>query len=220
MREYCTELAAKPDNPRIILLCALLFVLAVSMTVFRRKLLVLFRSLYTKRFYSLLIRESKVLQEYIFPVLLGLDLAAISYGILLILEHGGSRLLEIAGAYGTFGVLFLTLLVLYLFQMLANRIYASLFEHSKELQALNIYKFIFTTNAGLLLFPFLVVCGCLGTITVMYGYLAVLAVLVTLFLYRLLKINPRGINLFHFFLYFCTLEILPNLLFVKLLSTY
>lgn len=220
VREYCAELAAKPDNPRIILFCALLFVLAVATAVFRRKLLVLLRSLYSKRFYSLLIRESKVLQEYIFPVVLGLDLAAITYGIFLILEHGGSRLPEIAGPYGTFGILLLALLLLYLFQMLANRIYASLFDHSKELQALNIYKFIFATNAGILLIPFLFVCSCLGNITVLYGYLAVLAVLVMLFLYRLLKINPRGINSFHFFLYFCTLEILPNLVFAKLLATY
>lgn len=219
VREYSAELAAKPDNARIIILCTLLFVLAIAMTVFRRKLLVLVRSLYSKRFYSLLIRESRVLQEYIFPVLLGLDIAAISYGILLILEHSGSHLLDIAGAYGTFGILFLALLLLYLFQMLSNRIYVSLFDHSKDLQALNLYKFIFTTNAGLLLFPFLFVCGCLGNITVLYGYVAVLAVLVALFLYRLLKINPRVINLFHFFLYFCTLEILPNIAFAKLLAT-
>lgn len=119
-----------------------------------------------------------------------------------------------------FGIIFAIMLALYFLTFTANIVYTGLFEHQKERYSLNLYKFIFLTNVAIVLFPFLVAYQATGYFVVLYAFIPVFLVLLGLFLYRIMKINPRNINLFQFFLYFCTLEVLPYLLLVKLLTKF
>ncbi len=216
--DFSAEAAARPDNGVTLALCALLFLLAVSSVLFRRRLGNLVRSLYSQRFYSLLVRESKVLEEMTFPVVLTYDLAAVSLAILLLIMRFKPPFIERFTFWGAFGMVFAMLTLLYFLVFFSNVIYTALFDHPKERYSLNLYEFVFLTNVGVALFPFMVVYHATGGFSAMCAFLPVLLVLFGLYLYRLLKINPTRINLFHFFLYFCTVEILPCLLLVKLIS--
>lgn len=216
--EYSADAVPQPENGVTIVLCALIFLMTISVVLFRRRLSNLIRSLYSQRFYSLLLRESKVLEEMTFPVTLLFDLLTIALGILLIIMHFNAPFVARMTFWGAYGVVFAVLALVYIIEFSANVIYTGLFDHQKERYSLNLYKFVFTTNVAMLLMPFLIVYHALGNFAVMYAFIPVFFVMLGLYLYRLMKINPRNINLFHFFLYFCTLEILPWLLLVKVVS--
>lgn len=216
--EYSADAVPQPNNGVTIALCALIFLFTVSIVLFRRRLSYLIRSLYSQRFYSLLVRESRVLEELMFPVTLLFDLLTIALGILLIIMHFNAPFVSKLTFWGAFGVVFAVLTVVYFFEHTANVLYTSLFDHQKERYSINLYKFVFTTNVAMLMFPFIIVYHALGCFAVMYAFIPVFFMALGLYLYRLLKINPRNINLFQFFLYFCTLEILPWVLLVKCIS--
>lgn len=216
--EYSADAVPQPENGVTMVLCALIFLMTISVVLFRRRLSNLIRSLYSQRFYSLLLRESKVLEEMTFPVTLLFDLLTIALGILLIIMHFNAPFVARMTFWGAYGVVFAVLALVYIIEFSANVIYTGLFDHQKERYSLNLYKFVFTTNVAMLLMPFLIVYHALGNFAVMYAFIPVFFVMLGLYLYRLMKINPRNINLFHFFLYFCTLEILPWLLLVKVVS--
>lgn len=216
--EYSADAVPQPENGVTIVLCALIFLMTISVVLFRRRLSNLIRSLYSQRFYSLLLRESKVLEEMTFPVTLLFDLLTIALGILLIIMHFNAPFVARMTFWGAYGVVFAVLALVYIIEFSANVVYTGLFDHQKERYSLNLYKFVFTTNVAMLLMPFLIVYHALGNFAVMYAFIPVFFVMLGLYLYRLMKINPRNINLFHFFLYFCTLEILPWLLLVKVVS--
>lgn len=215
---YSSDAVVQPNNVVTVALCVLLFLLTISVVLFRRRMSYLIRSLYSQRFYSLLIRESKVLEEMTFPVVLLFDLLTVSLGIVMILMQTKADLVARMTYQGAFAAVFAVITLLFFFQFTANIIYTGLFDHQKERYSFNLYKFVFVTNVALMLYPFLILCHALGDFSFMYAYIPVFCVLTGLYLYRLLKINPKKINLFHFFLYFCTLEILPFLLLVKLIS--
>ncbi len=216
--EYHPDAAIQPDNEVTVVLCAVLFLLTIVMILFRRRYTLHIRSLYSQRFYSLLLRESKVLEEMMFPVTLLFDLLTISLGILMILMHFKSDLVARLTFWGSYGAVVGSMLVLYFISFAANVIYTGLFDHPKERYSLNLYKFVFTSNLALLTFPILVVCHSLREFAVLYAVIPLFLVLLALYMYRIFKINPQKINLFQFFIYFCTLEILPCIVWVKFVS--
>lgn len=216
--EYSADVVPQPDNGVTLVLCALIFLLTISIVLFRRRLSYLIRSLYSQRFYSLLVRESKVLEEMMFPVTLFFDLLTVSLGVLVIVMHFKPLFVARLTFWGAYGVVFAVMLAVYFLDFMANVLYTNLFDHQKERYSLNLYKFVFFTNVSMLLLPFLIVYHALGNFAVMYAFIPVFFLVLGLYLYRLLKINPRNINLFQFFLYFCTLEILPWVLLVKCIS--
>ena len=199
-------------------LCVLFFLMTISVVLFRRRFSYLIRSLYSQRFYSLLLRESKVLEEMTFPVTLLFDLLTLSLGVVMILMHLKAALVARMTFWGAYGLVVASMLVLYFVAFAANVVYTGLFDHQKERYSLNLYKFVFVTNVAVVLFPFMVVCYALGNISALYAFIPLFFVMLGLYMYRLFKINPRKINLFHFFIYFCTLEILPWLVWVKIVS--
>lgn len=217
---FSSDSVTQPNSWAVIVLCALLFFLTISVVLFRRRLSYVFKSLYSQRFYSLLLRESKVLEDMMFPVVLLYDLLTVSLGTLMIVEHFYAHLVLKTTYFGMFGIIFAIMLALYFLTFTANIVYTGLFEHQKERYSFNLYKFIFLTNVAIVLFPFLIAYQATGYFFVLYAFIPVFLALLGLFLYRIMKINPRNINLFHFFLYFCTLEVLPYLILVKLLTKF
>ena len=111
--EYHPDAAIQPDNEVTVVLCAVLFLLTIVMILFRRRYTLHIRSLYSQRFYSLLLRESKVLEEMMFPVTLLFDLLTISLGILMILMHFKSDLVARLTFWGSYGAVVGSMLVLY-----------------------------------------------------------------------------------------------------------
>ena len=199
-----------------ILLCAALFLLTLLVVPFRRKFDLLFRSLYSQRHFSLMMREGKVLQERFFIFTLVFDIIVFALGVLTIMQHYDNTLALKMHVLLLFLILFAVMMALFWVKYLVNILYVNLFDHHKELYPMSLYKFIFVTDAAVLMFPFLALVQFTHHFYWFYCYIPLFLVLFALYVYKLLKINPSQINLFNFFVYFCTLEILPYLLLAKL----
>ena len=115
------------------------------------------------------------------------------------------------------GVFLAILIAAYVFKLLCNELYSRLFDRDKERTSVNQYKFIFMTDFSVFLFPMLILTHYTGLRIVYYLIAGVLAVLFSIWTYRLLNINYMGGHRFQFFLYFCTLEILPWAILFKVL---
>ena len=215
-----TSLIGRPNNWSVIILCALLFLLTLLVVSFRNKLYLTLRALYSQRFYAQLLREGRIIHERVAIFTLLFDLMTLSFGALLCLERFAPRLVDAFTYIGLYGMTFAVLLVLFFFQMLVNNIYTALFDHPKEYNAMYLYKYIFLTNVSFVLFPFLILAQFSGQFAVLYAYIPFFLVDFGLYLYKLMKINPQKINLFQFFVYFCTLEILPYIVLGKMVSMY
>lgn len=199
-----------------ILLCAALFLLTLLVVPFRRKFDLLFRSLYSQRHFSLMMREGRVLQERFFIFTLIFDTLVFALGVLIIMQHYDNILAQKMHVMLLFLLLFAMMMAMFWVKYLVNIIYTNLFEHPKELYPMSLYKFIFVTDAAILLFPFLILVQFTHHFFWIYCYIPLFLMLFVLYVYKLMKINPRQINLFNYFVYFCTLEILPYLLLAKL----
>lgn len=202
----------------IVFLCAALFLFTVIFVPFRRKMILILRSLFSQRHFSLMMRESKILEESVFLFTLIFDVMVFATGLLTVAQKMTPQFVEKLTEPGLFGILFVALLLVYWLKTLIYKVYTSLFDHPKELLLICSYKFVFLTIAAVSLYPFVLIAQITGQMKVLYAYVPVFSVYWVILLYKLFKINPRQINLFHFFLYFCTLEILPYVLMTKMIS--
>ena len=175
----------------------------MTFLTFRRKLTLIFRALFSQRHFSLLQREGKIIEDRRSIFVLAFDLITITTGL--------------AMFCGTFIPKAAMLVAAYVFKLLCNEVYAFLFDRDKERTSVNQYKFIFLTDISVFLFPMLILTHYSGFRAVYYLIAVVFVALFAVWVYRMLKINSMNGHRFHFFLYFCTLEILPWALFLKVL---
>ena len=215
--QFQWDAVAQPNNWITLVFCVLLLLLAVIFVTFRRKLSLICRALFSQRHFSLVQREGKVLEDRMSVYLLVFDLLTITTGLVMFCGE------YIPGAVAKFpfianiGIFFGALLVAYLLNLLCNELYASLYGWTKERVAINQYKFCMMTDVALVMFPMLVAIQYAQLRFLYYVIVAFIGILFVSWFYRVMKINftdGRGI---HFFLYFCTFEILPWLVALKVL---
>lgn len=217
---FAADPVLRPSPWLTILICASLFLFTLIVVPFRRKLSLILRSLFSQRHFSLMVRESKILEERVFVFTLLFDLMVFASGILVLAQRYYEPIVTKLSEIGVFGIIFISLFILYVLKFFINYIYSVLFDHPKERYYINLYKFVFLTLSATTLFPILIVVTFTGCFPILYAYIPIFVVYVIVLLFKLLKINPKRINLFQFFLYFCTLEILPYVLLVKSVSMF
>ena len=194
--QFQWDAVAQPNNGLTLVFCALLLLFTLILVTFRRKLMLIFRALFSQRHLSIIQREGKLLEDRISSFVLLFDIMTIATGLVMFctvyIPQAMSKLPFIA----YIGIFFALLFLAYILKLLCNELYANLFGRVKEHTSINQYT-------GIRAFYYLIV--------------GLLAALFAVWLYRLSKINSNNIHRFHFFLYFCTLEILPWLIFLKVL---
>ncbi len=215
--QFQWDAVAQPNNWITLVFCVLLFLLTLILVTSRRKLSLVCRALFSQRHFSLVQREVKVLEERSSLLLLLFDLLTITTGLVMFgttyLERVMSKLPFIANIGICFGVL----LSAFVLKLLCNELYAILYGHQKERSVINQYKFCFMTDLALVMFPMLVLIQFTKFRIGYYVLAVVLAILFLFWSFQLMKNNSTNGRGFHFFLYFCTLEILPWLLGIKLM---
>ncbi len=120
-----------------------------------------------------------------------------------------------------FLVFILIIILVYLFKILINHLVAFISNQSQELNEYFFNVVLMNKATGFCLFP--LVIGLYYTdINVNYLFLAGIAV--TLFFYfmrvyrgAVIGRGQKGVSIFHLFLYLCVLELLPFIVFVKIL---
>lgn len=216
--EFNNEIIIRPALRPVLILCAILLLLAIIRTFHRNRFDLIVRSLFSQRFYSLLIQDGKIFRKPIFLLTLVCDILIFASTLQLIVRHFVVGLSDKVQDEIVYGILVAGLLILYFVKLISNHIYAKLYNCHAEAYPMNLYKFIFITNAAILLLPFLIIAQFSRFFVIIYAYIPILIVLFLIYIYKLIILNPKKINLFQFFIYFCTLEILPYLLLVKLIA--
>jgi len=207
----------QPNNWLTVLFCVLLFIFTMLLVTFRRKMLLLFRALFSQRHFSLVQRDGKVLETRGSILLLVFDLLTLTAGLVMFCTTYIPSPMSKLPFVAYLGIGFLILLLSYVLKLLANELYSVLFARDKERAAVNQYKFIVMTDFSALVFPMLLLIHYAGLRFLYYVIFSVLLILLVIWFYRLMKINSMSGHGFHFFLYFCTLEILPWILLFKVL---
>lgn len=207
----------RPNNWLTLIFCILLLSFTMILIAFRRKLLLLFRALFSQRHFSIVQREGKILEDRISPFVLFFDLLTITTGLVMFFTTYIPRAMSKLPFIAYIGISFVLLLIAYILKLLCNELYANLFNKKKERIVINQYKFIFMTDFAVAIFPLLIIIQYTGLRALYFVITGILAALLSVWVYRLMKINSTGRHRFHFFLYFCTLEILPWLILLKVL---
>lgn len=207
----------RPNDGLTIIFCVLLLLFTLIFITFRRKLLLIVRALFSQRHFSLIQREGKVLEDRSALFVILFNLTTITTGIVMFCDTYMPEQMSRLPFLAWIGIFFLLLLSAYLLKLLCNELYARLFNRDKERTTINQYKFIYMTDLSIVLFPLLVIIQYTGLRAFFYVAAATLAILLSVLFYRLMKINSIEGHRFHFFLYFCTLEILPWLLALKVI---
>ena len=214
--QFQWDAVAQPNNWITLIFCVLLFVLTIVFVTFRRKLFLVFRALFSQRHFSLVQREVKLLEDRSSLLLLFFDILTITTGLVMFGTTYMERVMTKLPFIANIGICFGILLSAFLLKLLCNELYATLYGQNKECVANNQFKFSFMTDIALIMFPMLVI---IHFTQLRFGYYVLAVVFAILFLFwsfQLMKNNSMNGRGFHFFLYFCTLEILPWLVGLKL----
>ena len=215
--QFQWDTVTRPNSWITLVFCLLLFIFTMTFLTFRRKLMLIFRALFSQRHFSLLQREGKIIEDRSSIFVLAFDLITITTGLTMFCNSFIPSTVSKWPFIAYIGVFLALLLAAYVIKLMCNELYSRLFDRDKERTAINQYKFIFMTDFSVFLFPMLILTHYSGLRAVYYLIAAVLASLFVIWTYRLLKINSMNGHRFHFFLYFCTLEILPWTILLKVL---
>ena len=215
--QFQWDTVVRPNNGLTIVFCILLMLFTSILVAFRRKIMLIFRALFSQRHFSIIQREGKLLEDRMSPFVLLFDVLTITTGLTMFCTTYIPRPMSKLPFLAYIGIFFALLLAAYFLKLLCNELYAKLFGRAKERTTINQYKFIFMTDFAVVLFPLLITIQYTGQYAVYYVITGILTALFSVWFYRLMKINSNNVHRFHFFLYFCTLEILPWLIFLKVL---
>lgn len=202
-----------------LLTCVVLY--AWLQFTFRTRLNQFFRATFSERFVNQLVREGNLMTEYTGVVLLLIFLSVISlfsfqFGLQLGMIPLQNSLFII---YLKIFIVFSTLIVI---KYLAIRVFGYIFKTDAGAKAYQLNTFIFNNATGIFLLPFLILYMYSLSLVVAYIAMAVMVILMLYRLYRsfLIGFSVTRFGVFHLFLYFCTLEILPVFWIIKVLMLY
>lgn len=199
----------------IILLVFLLYMLNV--VLYRRKFTLSLQAVYSQRLYLQLVKEGKIFNEgsFVFSlpaILLVVGLAAVQLSLQYSpqFQTDAFFIRQLAIVAAGFGVL-------YMLKLVVNYVLFDLFDIPEERYAFNLIEYSALLNASLLLFACIVLAQYTRLFQIYYVFIVLLCLLFIYKNYRLFVLKSKRIHLFYFFMYFCTLEILPYLVLLKLL---
>ena len=198
-----------------------LLLITLSFVQYRRKALLMLRALFSARFFQQLLREGKLFNERINLYTILLDALMLPCLFWIIFHFYIPQLLE-KYAFPPllfFGSFLVIIIVLFGLSRLLLSYFSILFNYHE-------YKYLYSTcksiyrfyNALLLMIMIPIIWYACIPELIIFVYLPLFLIIFFAFFVRFYK-NISGISRIHFFVYFCTLEILPYLLIAKLLIT-
>lgn len=200
--------------------CFLLLLLTLVIVNSRRKFTYIVRALFSPRSRNQLLRESRPLSEWIYAFLFLYDFLVGGVTLYLVI----STFLPAVSAHFAPFLLFLTCTalgaVLYFLKSANLYLLSFIFDCPDDRATHEQNRFFCTTCCSLVLLPLAIAAA----YTSQYSWLLLYAVLfVVCYLFawfRTLKLKSSHFNYFEFFLYFCTIEILPCIVIVKLMISF
>ena len=200
-----------------IVFSVILILIAFVFVFYRRKIILMIKALFSQRYFSQLLREGKLLNERIYIFDLFIIFLTQGLFIYFLLDNFFPTLFTSVAPLICYLILVGLVLFDYFFKMLVALIFTYLFEYEEERSGYYLNKLFYYTLNTLSLFPILILVHYTGIWQIVLIYIPIFILTYTLMCYRLFTLNTKKINPFHFFIYFCTFEILPYALSVKFL---
>ena len=198
------------------LLIGLLFI-TLSFVLYRRKVLLVLRALFSTRYFQQLFREGKLTNEYIYFYPILLYFIAFPCLVLFFLQFYAPKVLEIYSPLLLYGMACVGVATVFLGSQLFLWYFTTVFNYQGQ-------RYLYITTKALYRF-----CNALFLIAIIpvawytrvpeiifYVYIPFFTIIFFAFFIRFLR-NINGMSRIHFFIYFCSFEILPYLLLIKLL---
>jgi len=196
-----------------------LLLITLSFVLYKRKVLLMLRALFSMRVLQQLLREGKLANESIFLYSSLIYFFAFPCLFLAVFYLFFPQLLSsFPFSFFLFFIIILGVVLLApLISWLVLRYFTAIFNYQEE-------RYLYTTLKALYRFYnalFIIIIIPLAWYTrvpeiIIFGYFPFFLIIFFSFFVRFLR-NVNGISRIHFFIYFCTLEILPYLLAGKLL---
>lgn len=197
--------------------CLALLVLTLNVANNRRDFRATLQALFVPRVRSQFFRESKLYNEWCFY--LGVLFNTLIQSLLIFY-------LVVTLLPSIVGSIHLKLLYLlcfgatlfdFFFKFGNSLLLGKLFDCSDDAILFNHSKFFYISDSSLVLLPILAVTIYLGRPAILFSYVPFFFTAYAMMVIRTLSLKTSALSLFQFFLYFCTLEILPYLVILKLL---
>ena len=196
-----------------------LLLITLSFVLYKRKIVLMLRALFSARTLQQLLREGKLANETIFLYSSLLYLFAFPCLCLTFLHLFFPQLLVnfTSQLFKLLGIISGIVVVAPLLSWLILRYFTTIFNYQEERYLYTTLKALYRFyNAMFLIMIIPIAWYARVSEIITFIYLPFFLVIFFLFFIRFLR-NLNGISRIHFFIYFCTLEILPYLLAVKLL---
>ena len=194
-----------------------LLLLTINAVVNRRSLILSIQSLYSKRAFSQVSKEGKFFSEGAFIFSLPFVLLTWAMSILQLCSYYFPQFFEKLTYMQFFGIVCGVFAAFFLIKFLINLFLFEFFECSEKRYDFHVTAFSFLLNCSLAL----MLAQTVAQYTNFYAIYIFIALIISgLFILKVYKdfiLKSKRVNLFQFFMYFCTLEILPCLVIVKLL---
>ena len=195
-----------------------LFLITLSFVLYKRKALLMLRALFSKRYLQQLLREGKLLNEQIYLYTLILYFFTLPGLILVVLELSNIEIIvKIANPLLLYLFTAFGLMVLFAVLRLFLWYFTTFFNYKEQNLLYLSVKLLYRFYNVLILFTLIPIAWYTRTVEVIYFVYFPLFIIIFLAFFIHFMRNIYGITRIHFFIYFCTLEILPYLLLLKLL---
>lgn len=178
---------------------------------YNRRLKQIFLATFARRYVGQLVRDGNPEKEAIAPALGFISL--ISYSIIFFGFAGEALATHLTGGrmWAAFLLISFSLLILRAMRRMSVRLAGRIFKSWHSTDAFLLNSLLFSFSSGILLFPIAVVWIYTNEPFLLYAGVAVMALTLVIRLFRNLisGLVAQSFSGFHIFLYFCTLEILP-----------
>jgi len=178
------------------------------------------RALFSARFFQQLLREGKLTNERIYFYTILLHLVAFPCLLLTVFQF---YIPQFSVAYLhksalNYGIIFVAIVVLLGISRFTLWYFSAIFNYQEQRYLYTFTKTLYRFYNGLLLIAIIPITWYARVPNIiLFIYIPLFVVIFCAFFIRFLK-NIFGVSRIHFFIYFCSLEILPYLLLVKTLD--
>jgi hypothetical protein len=212
-----TAVSFVDSNWSTMLIIVALLLLSINAVLYRRKFALSLQCLFSKRAFSQLSKEGKYFSEGSFMLSWPFVLIVLSLCIKQLCSYYFPDINQQLNYLQFMGVACAGIIVLFILKQILDFFLFGLFDCPEERYNFHLVGFSFILNSSLILF----LCGIIVQYTNLHGFylfsLLIISILFAIKIYKDFIFKSRRVNLFQFFTYFCTLEILPCVLIVKLL---
>ncbi|MBI9036686.1 MAG: DUF4271 domain-containing protein [Bacteroidales bacterium] len=204
----------------IILLCVSIFILIKL--VAKKRIKQIFFSTFGQQFFHQLNRDGNLLKERISVALFfiySLLTSLLIYQTILIFYKNQDELLN---SFVLFSFIFTSIIILWALKIIAIKFIAKLFNEYQISTEYRTNILVFNIITGIFLLPLLILIVYLKANIFFYSTFFIIGLLIFFRFFRSMQIaiSLKKFPVFYIFLYFCSLEILPAIVIVKLVKMY